>query len=132
MKKRNIRRSCCLSMSMSRQSHEKFLTFTDLLTPQRKAVSPVQTKFEYEKPCVIDAIVRAYNFTDPIPYKLYEFMDYFDTDDEQLEASYHLWTNWLSEIQDQHPQLPRMKVDVPYFRDDKHGPRYKPYICKCI
>jgi hypothetical protein len=122
-------------MSIFRRSDEKLLTLTDLFLPEQRAVPLIQKRFEYEKPYVIDAIVRAYNFADPIPIKLYEFMDYFDTDDKKLKITYDLWMNWLSEIQNQYPQLPRMQVEIPYFQDDKYiktQPRYKPYIWKCI
>ncbi|RYE24905.1 MAG: hypothetical protein EOP45_05350 [Sphingobacteriaceae bacterium] len=109
------------------------LTFADLLSPVEKKereLAPLKAKFEQEKADAIDAIVRAVNSSGSLPSKIYSFRDHLDSYNEKGPV-FTLWTQWLNEVRKQYPQLPPMRIEIPYFNDHSGGRPDKPYIARC-
>lgn len=115
---------------MSRE--EPKLTFADLhSTKLMKEASPhpLEELFEKEKVVVTDAIVKAFNAAEPLPWKMYSFTHLLDGANIKGYL-YVLWNQWLSDIRKQYPQLPKMRVEIPMYDEMTMTSPMKPYIAR--
>lgn len=108
--------------------HQKLCTFEDLLTPEQRLKiqegrisKEIHDRFDQEVGEATDAIVRYYNEggnESKLSRNIYTFQCYLDSYN-QRGPHYRYWMQWLQNIMEMYPQLPKMVISLPTFDDYK-------------